>query len=83
MEELLIFRLQLRHFSMKKYNINNFGLITSLFLIFYGMFRLLIEFIREPDSHIGLIFNLITMGQILSIPLVILGVGIYIKTYLK
>jgi len=49
----------------------------------YGIFRFLIEYLREPDAHIGLIFNSITMGQLLSVPLVIIGVGIYLKTYSK
>ena len=62
---------------------NNFGFITSIFLILYGIFRFLIEFLREPDAHIGLIFNSITMGQLLSVPLVIIGVGIYLKTHSK
>ena len=73
----------LRHCNKKNYSQNNFGFITSLFLILYGIFRFLIEFLREPDAHIGLIFNSITMGQLLSIPLVIIGVGIYLKTHAK
>ena len=73
----------LRYFNKKNYSQNNFGFITSLFLILYGIFRFLIEFLREPDAHIGLIFNSITMGQFLSIPLVILGVGIYLKKHPK
>ncbi len=73
----------LRHCNKKNYSQNNFGFITSLFLILYGIFRFLIEFLREPDAHIGLIFNSITMGQLLSVPLVIIGVGIYLKTYSK
>ena len=73
----------MRHFNKKNYSKNNFGFITSLFLILYGIFRFLIEFLREPDAHIGLIFNLITMGQLLSVPLIILGVGIYLKKYSK
>jgi len=73
----------LRFFNKKNYSQNNFGFITSLFLILYGIFRFLIEFLREPDAHIGLIFNSVTMGQLLSVPLVIIGVGIYLKTYSK
>ena len=73
----------LRHCNKKNYSQNNFGFITSLFLILYGIFRFLIEFLREPDAHIGLIFNSITMGQLLSVPLIILGVGIYLKKYSK
>ncbi len=73
----------LRHCNKKNYSQKNFGSITSLFLILYGIFRFLIEYLREPDAHIGLIFNSITMGQLLSVPLVIIGVGIYLKTYSK
>ena len=73
----------LRHCNKKNYSQNNFGFITSLFLILYGIFRFLIEFLREPDAHIGLIFNSITMGQLLSVPLVIIGAGIYLKTHSK
>ena len=69
--------------NKKNYSQNNFGFITSLFLILYGIFRFLIEFLREPDAHIGLIFNSITMGQLLSVPLAIIGVGIYLKIYSK
>jgi phosphatidylglycerol:prolipoprotein diacylglycerol transferase len=81
-EGILLFII-LRHCNKKNYSQNNFGFITSLFLILYGIFRFLIEFLREPDVHIGLIFNSITMGQLLSVPLVIIGVGIYFKTLSK
>ena len=81
-EGVLLFII-LRYCHKKNYSRNNFGFITSIFLILYGIFRFLIEFLREPDAHIGLIFNSITMGQLLSVPLVIIGVGIYLKTYSK
>ena len=81
-EGVLLFII-LRYCNKKNYSRNNFGFITSIFLILYGIFRFLIEFLREPDAHIGLILNSITMGQLLSIPLVIMGVGIYLKTYSK
>ena len=55
---------------------------SALFLIFYGFFRFIIEFIRAPDSHIGyLAFEWLTMGQILSIPMLIFGVLIFFKSY--
>ena len=81
-EGVLLFII-LRYCNKKNYSQNNFGFITSLFLILYGIFRFLIEFLREPDAHIGLVLNSITMGQLLSIPLVIMGVGIYLKTLSK
>ena len=58
---------------------NRHGLITSIFLIFYGLFRFLLEFLREPDAHLGLYYEFFTMGQILSIPMILIGVIIYIK----
>ena len=55
------------------------GYISGLFLLLYGIFRFSIEFIREPDQHIGLIFYLFTMGQLLCFPLIIFGTVILIK----
>ena len=53
------------------------GLISSLFLIFYSIFRFSIEFLRVPDAQLGyLLFNL-TMGQILSIILILIGLVIF------
>ena len=50
------------------------GYVSALFLIFYSIFRFLIEYTREPDPHIGLlIFNLST-GQLISIIMVIVGI---------
>ena len=53
---------------------NKVGLNTSFFLILYGFFRFLLEFLREPDSHIGLIFHYFTTGQLLCIPMIIIGI---------
>ena len=49
------------------------GLITCLFLINYGLSRIIIENFREPDSQLGLKFDLLSQGQLLSIPILILG----------
>ncbi len=55
---------------------------SSLFLIFYGIFRFIIEFVRAPDSHIGyLAFDWLTMGQLLSIPMIFIGIYLLIKSY--
>ena len=51
----------------------NDGFITSIFLINYGFSRFIIENFREPDIQVGLKFGLLSLGQILSIPIVILG----------
>ena len=58
-------------FSAKKHSL---GTVSALFLIFYGSFRVLTEFFRAPDSHLGFVlFEAVTMGQILSAPLIIAG----------
>lgn len=48
--------------------------VSGLFLLLYGVFRLLVEFIREPDAHLGyLAFGWLTMGQLLSTPMILAG----------
>ena len=49
------------------------GAISGMFLLFYGLFRFLVEFVRQPDSQLGLYFNEISMGQILSTPMIFIG----------
>jgi phosphatidylglycerol:prolipoprotein diacylglycerol transferase len=39
----------------------------------YGLVRMVVEFFREPDQHIGFIFGPFSMGQLLSLPMIILG----------
>nr|WP_207802702.1 prolipoprotein diacylglyceryl transferase [Motiliproteus coralliicola] len=49
--------------------------VSGLFLIGYGSFRFLVEFARQPDAHLGFIaFDWLTMGQLLSLPMVLAGV---------
>jgi phosphatidylglycerol:prolipoprotein diacylglycerol transferase len=45
-----------------------------VFLTGYGASRALIEQVREPDAHLGYIFSGITMGQILSLPMIAAGI---------
>ncbi len=55
------------------------GAVSATFLLAYGIMRAGIEFVREPDQHIGyLAFGWVTMGQILSLPMVIGGLLILI-----
>lgn len=52
------------------------GFLFSLYLIGYGSLRFLIEFVREPDVQLGLIFGPLTMGQILSAAMIVGGMFI-------
>ena len=78
LEGVILFMI-LSYFRKKNY-LEKPGLISSLFLIFYSVFRFIVEFFRVPDVQLGyLIFNL-TMGQIISIIFVFLGIILF---YLK
>ena len=58
--------------------------VSALFLICYGIFRFAVEFVRAPDAHIPeLIFGWMTRGQLLTIPLIFGGLGIFIWAYTK
>jgi phosphatidylglycerol---prolipoprotein diacylglyceryl transferase len=58
--------------------------IFGLFLLGYGVFRFMIEFVRMPDQHIGyLAFDWFTMGQLLTLPMIIFGLLLIILAYKK
>lgn len=62
--------------SIKYFNaLSKKGLVTGLFLSGYGVFRFLVEFFREPDPHIGFVFEFFTLGQMLCLPMIVLGAG--------
>lgn len=51
------------------------GFVAGAFLVGYGVFRSLVELVREPDEQIGFLFAHISMGQVLSLPMVLGGVA--------
>lgn len=58
--------------------------VSGLFALCYGLFRFLVEFVRMPDAHIGyLAFGWVTMGQVLSLPLIAVGIGFLVYAYRK
>ena len=76
--EGIVLFLILNYLYRKKVFINP-GVISSIFLILYSVFRIIIEYFREPDIQLGyLIFNL-TMGQIVSIIFLIFGIYLFFK----
>jgi phosphatidylglycerol:prolipoprotein diacylglycerol transferase len=52
------------------------GFFLSLYIIGYGTVRFFIEFVREPDSHIGFFFGLMTLGQIMCLCMIMAGIGL-------
>lgn len=60
------------------------GAVSGLFLAAYGVFRIIAEFFRQPDSHLGyLAWGWLTMGQVLSIPMIMFGVAFMVWAYKK
>jgi len=60
------------------------GAVSGLFLLGYGSFRFLVEFVRIPDPQYGyLAFDWLTMGQVLSLPMIILGLFFIVRAYQK
>ena len=57
------------------------GEISFLFLILYGIFRIICEQFREPDEHIGFLFNYLSMGSSLSLIMIIFGLIFITKSY--
>lgn len=54
------------------------GSVASAFLVLYAIFRILVEFVRTPDAQIGYLFSFVTMGQILSLPMLLVGCAVFV-----
>ena len=79
-EGFLLFLILLVLLQFKKIMKNN-GILTGCFISIYGFFRFSIEFFREPDNHIGLIYLDLSMGQFLCLPMILIGVFFIILSY--
>lgn len=49
------------------------GFLSGLFVLCYGVFRISMEQFRQPDAQLGFFFGSVTMGQMLSVPLILIG----------
>lgn len=74
LEGILLFII-LWFFSAKKRPV---GQVSAVFLIGYGFFRFIAEYTREPDSYLGTLALGFSMGQWLSIPMILAGILLYI-----
>ncbi len=50
------------------------GVRTALFMLYYSIVRILVEFVREPDTQIGYIFHYFTLGQLLTLPILVASI---------
>ena len=74
LEGLILFVILNIIFLKKKYEI---GSCSYLFLIYYGIFRIISEFFREPDIQLGYIYDLASMGSILSFVMILSGIAMF------
>jgi phosphatidylglycerol:prolipoprotein diacylglycerol transferase len=66
-------------FSMRRRPV---GAVSGLFLAGYAVFRFVVEFVREPDAHLGfLAFGWLTMGQLLTVPMFLAGLALMLWAY--
>ena len=55
-----------------------------MFMLCYGVFRFAVEFVREPDEHLGYIaLDWVTMGHLLSLPMILFGLFLLLLAYSK
>jgi phosphatidylglycerol:prolipoprotein diacylglycerol transferase len=54
------------------------GAVSGLFLLGYGLSRFVVEFVREPDAHMGLYWSF-SMGQLLTFPMVLFGLFLMVR----
>lgn len=59
------------------------GALGGLFLLGYGSARFYVEFYREPDAHLGVLSAGMSMGQWLSLPMILAGIGLIIFAYVR
>jgi len=53
------------------------GALLALYIAGYGLVRFFIEFLREPDAHLGFVFGALSMGQVLCLLMMLAGAGLY------
>jgi phosphatidylglycerol:prolipoprotein diacylglycerol transferase len=75
MEGLILF-LVMFAFSRREAIRARFGALTGIFLSGYAIARIIGEFFRQPDAFLGFLFGGITMGQLLSVPMLLVGIGL-------
>jgi phosphatidylglycerol:prolipoprotein diacylglycerol transferase len=76
LEGLLLFVITALLFRMKAVRLRR-GTLIGVFMVGYGLSRFAVEFVREPDAHIGTIWGFLTMGQILSVPMILIGLAFW------
>jgi phosphatidylglycerol:prolipoprotein diacylglycerol transferase len=67
-------------FVMKKGKLDTRGFISGLFILGYGVARFCVEFVREADDFLGYFWDYFTLGQFLSLPLILYGLYLMVRS---
>ena len=59
---------------------NRTGFLSGLFFVLYALFRFGLEFFREPDAHLGFVWEKLSMGQLLCLPMLLFGLWLILKS---
>jgi len=78
LEGLLLFVILRLLFTMTELR-HKPGFLGGVFIAGYGLARFTVEFFREPDSYLGLLWFDLSMGQLLSIPMILFGLFMMIR----
>ena len=79
LEGLVLF-LVMFYFAMRPGTFARHGMLSGIFLTGYGLSRIVAEFFRQPDAFLGFLFAGATMGQLLSVPLVLAGLWLIVRS---
>ena len=80
LEGVILFTILIIIIFKRKYHM---GTCSSLFLIFYGVFRVISELFRQPDEQLGYLFNTFSMGTILSSFMILTGLALFLTLQKK
>jgi len=57
------------------------GVLTGVFMIGYALSRMFVEMFRQPDAYLGFLIGGATMGQLLSVPMLVIGAGLIVYAH--
>jgi phosphatidylglycerol:prolipoprotein diacylglycerol transferase len=73
----------LRYLTHSRLALKRPGLVAGTFIMGYGTARIIAECFREPDAQLGYIFGYVTMGQILSLPMIAIGLWAVLRANVR
>jgi phosphatidylglycerol---prolipoprotein diacylglyceryl transferase len=82
LEGLVLFGI-MTWFAWRQREPDSDGRLSGIFLIGYGLARSFVELFREPDAHLGFLLGGLTMGQLLSLPMIVIGALLVARSYGK